>query len=395
MVNYSHSVSHLDNGLVVYQRSFPGSPLAGVTCKIHLNSQYQNGLPHLIEHLLVHQIPRPDWIKISGSTTAHFIALQILGEKAAIADFLPNYWKQFQHFQVTSEQLEREKAVVQQELRHYQASLTEKFATQARGKMFDAQQPYHDEVLGNIQDLATIKTADITDFCEKQLTPKQVTFLIAGDCSQNPLDLLKVWSQWPTQATVPPTSSSDSPALQTEPVILGDPQTAQIAHLSLITPLTTQPLPPAMILALSLTFSLLQTGPSALLQQLHQTVPQLYMAQPLPLYRGSQLYLQILSACAPNDAPKTIKGLQQALAQLKTLQDPQLTAAFRALTFQQDCLFDGVASSLAAFARMDPSQEKIVSLTQVHRKAILKSWQELTTTLASDQQPYNILLKYQ
>ncbi|CCI84908.1 Peptidase, M16 family [Lactobacillus pasteurii DSM 23907 = CRBIP 24.76] len=332
----------------------------------------------------MNKIKKPDFIKLSGSTDRNAISIKMLGNSADIVNFSQYFFSKLFAFKIKKQSLRNEKAVVIQEIRQYGNSSLEKFANVARNCSFKAHNLFDDEVLGTPKDIANFTTKDIYDFFDTHLVKDNISVLIAGTCStlhkiKNDLNTYYL----KTSSIIANDSVNYFPkeTLLLEKAVIGKAEQKQLAQLSFIYKVGSDHLDKNRILALSMLFSLLNSGTYSLLSQMQRFVPKLYFFQAIPIFRKTNIYLQVLTSCSIQDAEIIENNINKVFLTLSKLNSDNLKATIHNLKFQHNLLFDGVEKSVLSFANMSLEQEKLIDLDSIDPIFIVEKFKKITTTL--------------
>lgn len=395
MANNPNQIIKFKNGLQINVIKMPESKLSGIVIKIHLKEQYKNGIPHLFEHLVIDQIKKPSFLNVIGSTTLRFIAFKIIGIEDDIYDFLTKFVYNLSSFQLTDKNLESEKSIVKQELLQYRTSQLEKFASEARNKMFDSNGEYQDSVLGSLDDIDDITLEKVLKFAKNNLTAKNISCLATGNHVDNVVSILKQLDSLPVYTSKNIAfNKSKNILLAKSYSCKGTIANAQVANVSMIFKLTDSNLSTVKIYALSLFFSILTSGENALILQLRKSNHQIYFIKALPIYRYNSVYIQLILSGLPNEAKGIVIDLKHIMFNFERTSKKILRDAFKNLYFQQNVLFDGVEHSVNSFSNMEYEQEKITSFEGVKYHEIINEYNKLISKMLLELNNINIFVEY-
>lgn len=395
MENNSNSVIKLNNSILLYYRKFLKTSLAGISFKIHLNDYEKIGLPHLVEHVLVNQIPTPEYIKLSGSTNKKSLSIKILGNASDLEIFVPIFLSRLFKFKMMEQDLQAEKAVVIQEFKQYRNSKLERFANIARNCSFKVSDLFRDEILGDIKNISSFSIQDIYNFLDNHLITNNISVLFAGNCDtfHKIKTILNKYNLKTNQLKNTINGLAKScPPLSSKKVIGYRKNKEDLAQLSFIYRIDNECLDIDKILALSILFSLLNSGRYSVLAQIKIFIPELYFFQAIPIFRENGIYLQLLTSCSTQDINLIEEKMRSVFITLVNLNSFDLKDIIHSLEFQQNLLFDGVEKSISSFANMQLEQEKIINLCNINVVSILKKYKKLICNLVD--QSGSIVISY-
>lgn len=377
----NHTIK-LRNGLQVYYREFTSTPLIGITLKIRLNFKEKNGLPHLVEHLLVHQVHIPSYITISGNTNTSCISIRILGNSKDCIAVLSLWLNQIIDLKnINQTNLDAEKDVVIQEIKQYKISNFEKFTSVSRNLAFERKNIFNDEVLGDINSIKKIEVKDIINFVNTHIVSNNISIFAAGNIEDikrvlTILESLKIKSVFLGDGAI-----SKSISFSTKKQIITPIDKSKALNLSIIYRIESPILDRGMVIAYSMLFSLLNEGKNSLLVRLHKVASELYFAQAIPIFKNQDVYIQVFTSCNYNDVDKIIEEVTIVLKELKYISSDAINMTEKNILFHQNLLFDGVENSLKAFSRMPHEQERILYLDDLNINKVLDSFNNLVRTI--------------
>lgn len=240
-----------------------------------------------------------------------------------------------------------------------------------------------DEVLGNLKDITKFSVEDIHEFLNTHLVKENISVLIAGNASSlyQMKSILNKNNLRKAVFSTPAKNLSESQSLSLNTTVIGNPNNKKISQLSTIFKIDNDQLSQNKILALSMLFSFLNSGTYSLLSQMQQFVPKLYFFQAIPIFRKSNIYVQLLTSCSVQDIKIIEKNINNVFVTLSNLGSSALNDVIHNLHFQQNLLFDGVEKSISSFANMQPEQEKIINLYNIDSIATINKFKEIITAL--------------
>jgi len=226
----------LDNGLPVILHVDRSSPLVAVDVWYHVGSKDESpgrtGFAHLFEHLMFmgsRNAPYPAFDAImeswgghnNGTTSNDRTNYYEIGPRNLLETFL---WLEADRLAtltdvITSEELERQLKVVQNERRQsYENRPYGRGELVVPESMYPPEHPYHWPTIGSHEDLEAATVADVRAFFERFYRPSNASLVIAGDF--DPVEaraLVEKYFGW--QAKLPPPERSPRPA---EPALARD-----------------------------------------------------------------------------------------------------------------------------------------------------------------------------
>ncbi|MBP2058734.1 hypothetical protein J2Z60_001923 [Lactobacillus colini] len=162
-----------------------------------------------------------------------------------------------------------------------------------------------------------------------------------------------------------------------EKTVIGKRGSGKLAYLSKIFKIEDVKLDKEKILALSMLFSLLNSGNHSLLYEMKKVVHELYYFQAIPIFRGNGIYLQLLTSCSVEDTTLIENNIKNVFESFSNLSSDELKRAAANVEFQQNLLFDGVEKSIMSFANMPLEQENIVELSSINTEVLDKKLKKI------------------
>ncbi|QNQ81165.1 hypothetical protein [Lactobacillus sp. PV034] len=270
-----------------------------------------------------------------------------------------------------------------QEIKQYGNSRLEKFANIARNCSFKSSNLFDDEVLGSITDISNFSMQDVRKFLNTHLVKENISILIAGN-KHSLYQIKSILNRYNLRKATFSSliiNSSESQSLSLEKIIIGNQKNKELAQLSTIFKICHKPLNENKILALSMLFSILNSGKYSLLSQMQHFVPELYFFQAIPIFRKSGIYIQLLTSCSIQDTKVIEENINKIFVTLSNLSVATLKDIIHNLYFHQNLLFDGVEKSISSFANMQAEQEKIINLHNIDSIATINKFKEIVNKL--------------
>ena len=219
------TVTTLDNGLRVVVHPLPQSQAAAMACYVGVGSRQEQrrtlGLSHYLEHMLFKgTTARPTAIEIAAAVEGAGGALNAFTSKELTA-----FWNRVpfdrlalamdiladsvQHSLLLDEEVERERTVVQQEIRR----ADDEPVIRARRLVDEAaygEQPLAWEIAGDLESVAAITRAQLVDHIDRWYRPHNCVLSVAGNV--NPDEVLALAARhW--DALAPSETPAASPAV--------------------------------------------------------------------------------------------------------------------------------------------------------------------------------------
>ncbi|MBF6568792.1 MAG: insulinase family protein [Candidatus Binataceae bacterium] len=198
LINFAARVSYLANGLRVVAHREPKTPIAAVYVAYHAGSRDElpgkHGLAHLVEHLM--------FCGSEHSRQNYFLPLEEIGAASVNANATDDYTAYFQAVPIAAldyalwmeaermscmsaaldqSTLDRQRAVVCNELRQRAAEPYGGIASLIREQAYAPEHPYAHHPYGEIEALEQITLYDVRRWCDEFHRPANATIVIAGD----------------------------------------------------------------------------------------------------------------------------------------------------------------------------------------------------------------------
>lgn len=186
---------HLDNGAALQLARRPGSPLVAVQAWIGAGSAddppARSGLAHLVEHLVFkgsHRLGVPDLAseiehrggEINAWTSPDHTVFHAVAPRAQLEYTLDAMAEALGAPRFEPEALERERAVILEEMRHRRGALASQLARSVMASTFPSH-PYHRPVIGDAAALAATTVRDVAEFYRTWYVAPNLTLVISGD----------------------------------------------------------------------------------------------------------------------------------------------------------------------------------------------------------------------
>ena len=361
----------------IYTKVIPNSQLVGITLKIHLWENEKLGLPHLVEHLLTHQQYIPNYIKVEGKTNNNFIALNLMGHKDEFVSFITQFLYSIFNYKVAPEKFISEKAIVMQEMNHYKHSNLEQFATIARNIAFDSSDVNNDEILGNKEVIKSYSVMDVYSFLATHLVLQNMSIFISG-CKEKVCEIKSIANNIKMGHTKTELGSTKITKLKQG--FFSADKNNKFSKISVVYELLKDDLNKNNIEALSLLFSALSEGKLSLFEQLQKVISGLYFVQIIPIFKGKQVYLQIITSCDSDKNKAVLAQIRLILQKTSDVSESMLQNIFRDIKFHKELMFDGVYSGLNSFSNMPRIQESLIN-SSVDKENAIKTFKRIIRKL--------------
>ena len=132
--------------------------------------------------------------------------------------------------------------------------------------------------------------------------------------------------------------------------------------------------------ALSLLFSALSEGKLSLFEQLQKVISGLYFVQIIPIFKGKQVYLQIITSCDSDKNKAVLAQIRLILQKTSDVSESMLQNIFRDIKFHKELMFDGVYSGLNSFSNMPRIQESLIN-SSVDKENAIKTFKRIIRKL--------------
>ena len=127
-------------------------------------------------------------------------------------------------------------------------------------------------------------------------------------------------------------------------------------------------------------FSALSEGKLSLFEQLQKVISGLYFVQIIPIFKGKQVYLQIITSCDSDKNKAVLAQIRLILQKTSDVSESMLQNIFRDIKFHKELMFDGVYSGLNSFSNMPRIQESLIN-SSVDKENAIKTFKRIIRKL--------------
>lgn len=394
MANNTNKVVQ-DKGIIVYKKIFPNTQLLGIVFKIQIKVPIKKGLAHLTEHLICNQVLNFKNLIVSGNTTVNNISIKILGIKKDVQNNLTDIISSIVNPEFSSKQLINEKEVILQEINDYKIQKMQNFANIAREKVFNKSHIEEDSVLGSSCDLNKITMEDVHKFLHINVCYSNVRVLVSGSHIQktvSKISRMKFKSEITCQVPYDKVNQRVKD-VQNQINRINYTDKSNIVRISYIKRVFSSDLNQSKIIALSLLLaSLSGDGEFSIIKRLKRMIRSIYFVRIIPVFRGNNIYFQILSSCYAKDSKTLIKIIDETFNDIGKNNYKNINESLKNyITLQHARLFDGVEKSINSFSNMEREQEEIIDLCDVDWNLVGTEFMNLLSNITENR---NILIDY-